>query len=144
MARMRPKQQRSSKEIQEKSSPSAQTVSAIHLCFCFLDGLFIDEQASLLVQERGLPYILGQTSLNLILLTTKNDWKQSSTNPTKQFLIAFAMKSLGMDEQMVLFINSGVQERREHSALCLIHSSIYAVCPKGFHNQHGKTQRGSV
>ena len=97
-----------------------------------------------LVQERGLPYILGQTSLNLILLTTKNDWKQSSTNPTKQFLIAFAMKSLGMDEQMVLFINSGVQERREHSALCLIHSSIYAVCPKGFHNQHGKTQRGSV
>jgi hypothetical protein len=62
---MRPKQQRSSKDIQGKSSPSAQTVSAIHLCFCFLDGLFIDEQASLLVQERGLPYILGQTSLNL-------------------------------------------------------------------------------
>jgi len=64
-ARTRPKQQRSSKENQGKSSPSVQTVSAIHFCFCFLDGFFIDEQASLLVQERGLPYILGQTSLNL-------------------------------------------------------------------------------
>ena len=65
MARMRSRQQRFSEEIPAKSPLSVQTVSAIHLCFCFLDGLFIDEQDSLLVQERGLPYILGQTSLNL-------------------------------------------------------------------------------